>query len=237
MKNNFFKIVLLFLVITVFTSLSFAEVKNPDTIIYATVGGPESLDPHWAYDVASGEVIYQTYDNLINYKGGSTSEFVPMLSTQVPSVENNLAKDAGLTYIFPIRKDVKFHNGDVLTPEDVVYSIKRAIIFDRSGGPAWMLCEPLLGAYSIEDVVVEVLGVENYSDLFVDGNPRGELKSEHQAAMTKVFTDKIDKTVEVDGDNVVFHLAQAYGPFLSILKMGHRTRCLGWESGYLVEIP
>lgn len=225
MNHNVFGIVLLLLVVTALVSLSFAEIKNPDTIIFATPGGPESLDPHWAYDTASGEIIYQTYDNLINYKGESTSEFVPMLSTEVPSAENGLVKDDGFTYIFPIRKDVKFHNGDILTPEDVVYSFKRALIFDRTGGPVWMLCEPLLGAWGIEDVAVEALGVENYSDLFVDGDPRGELKSEHKEAMTKVFTDKVDKTVEVDGDNVVFHLAQAYGPFLNIL-----AHCGNWSS-------
>ena len=225
MKRNLLVISLLVVLMMLFASFGFAEIKNPDTLIMAEAGGPETMDPHWAYDTASGEVIYHTYDNLINYKGESTSEFVPMLSTEVPSVENGLIKDDGFTYVFPIRKDVKFHNGDILTPEDVVYSFKRAMIFDRSGGPVWMFIEPLLGAWGIEDVVVEALGVENYSDLFVDGDPRGELKSEHQAAMTKVFTDKIDKTVEVDGDNVVFHLAQAYGPFLSIL-----THSAGWSS-------
>ncbi|GAH71111.1 unnamed protein product, partial [marine sediment metagenome] len=148
MKRNVLVIALLCLTLMLFASFSFAEVKNPDTIIYATIGGPETMDPHWAYDTASGNVIYQTYDNLINYKGESTSEFVPMLATEVPSAENGLIKDDGLTYIFPIRKDVKFHNGDILTPEDVVYSIKRALIFDRSGGPVWMFCEPLLAVYS-----------------------------------------------------------------------------------------
>lgn len=218
MKRNVLVIALLCLTLMLFASFSFAEVKNPDTIIYATIGGPATIDPHWSYDSASGEVIYQIYDNLINYKGESTSEFVPMLATEVPTAENGLIKDDGLTYIFPIRKDVKFHNGDILIPEDVVYSIKRALIFDRSGGPVWMFCEPLLGVYSIEDKAVEITGVENYSDLFEGGDPRGELKSEYEEAMIKVFTDYVDKTVEVDGDNVVFHLAQAYAPFLSILS-------------------
>ena len=218
MKRNVLVIALLCLTLMLFASFSFAEVKNPDTIIYATIGGPETMDPHWSYDSASGEVIYQIYDNLINYKGESTSEFVPMLATEVPTAENGLIKDDGLTYIFPIRKDVKFHNGDILIPEDVVYSIKRALIFDRSGGPVWMFCEPLLGVYSIEDKAVEITGVENYSDLFEGGDPRGELKSEYKEAMIKVFTDYVDKTVEVDGDNVVFHLAQPYAPFLSILS-------------------
>ena len=223
--NRLFSVILIILIITFMVSAVSAQIKNPDTIIFATPGGPESLNPHWAYDTASGEVIYQTYDNLINYDGESTSKFLPMLSTEVPSVENGLVQDDGLTYVFPIRENVKFHNGAILTPEDVEYSFERAMIFDRSGGPVWMLIEPLLGAYSIEDVVVEELGVENYSDLFVDGDPRGELKSEHAAAMAKIFTDKVDKAVEIDGNNVIFHLAQAYGPFMNIL-----SHCGNWSS-------
>jgi peptide/nickel transport system substrate-binding protein len=219
MKRNFLFIAFLCLTLMLFTSFSLAQIKNPDTIIYATIGGPESMDPHWGYDTASGEVVYEMYDNLIDYKGKSTAEFVPMLATEVPSVENGLISEDGLTYTFPIRKEVKFHNGDILTPEDVVYSIKRALIFDRSGGPTWMFCEPLLGVYGIEDKVVEVYGLENYSDLFVDGDPRGELKPEkkYKEAMIKFFNDYIDKTVEVDGDKVIFHLAQAYAPFINIL--------------------
>ena len=225
MKRSFFKIVILALIIMMCTSLSFAEVKNPDTIIYATIGGPESLDPHWAYDVASGEIIYQTYDNLINYKGESTSEFVPMLATEVPSMENGLIKDDGLTYIFPLRQGVKFHNGDMMTVEDVAYSFKRAMIFDRAGGPAWMLCEPLLGVYSIEEKAAEMAGVENYCDLFIDGDPRGELKAEYTDAMRKVMTDHINQAVKIEGNSIVFHLNQPYGPFLNII-----AHCSNWSS-------
>lgn len=217
MKRNLLGMVLVLALVMAFTSFSFAEVKNPDSIILVTIGGPETIDPHWSYDTASGEVIYNLYDNLINYNGESTSEFLPMLSTKVPSVENGLIKDDGLTYIFPIREGVKFHNGDVLTPEDVVYSIKRGLVFDRAGGPMWMLFEPLLATHSIEETAVELAGVENYSDLFENGDPRGELKSNYKNAMVKVITDYVDKVVEVDGNNVIFHLAQPYGPFLNIL--------------------
>ncbi len=217
MKRNLLGIGLIMALVLIFTAFSFAEVKNPDTIIYAAIGGPETMDPHWSYDTASGEVIYHLYDNLIDYKGESVSEFVPMLSTEVPSVENGLISEDGLTYIFSIREGVKFHNGDILTPEDVVYSIKRGLIFDRAGGPMWMLFEPLLGVHSIEEIAVEVAGVENYSDLFVNGDPRGELKPDYREAMIKVITDYVDKVVESDGNKVIFHLAQPYGPFLSIL--------------------
>ena len=217
MKRNLLVTVLVLVLITAFASFSFAEVKNPDTMILATIGGPETIDPHWSYDTASGEVIYNCYDNLINYKGESTSEFLPMLSTEVPSVENGLVSEGGLTYTFPIREGVKFHNGDVLTTEDVVYSIKRGLVFDRAGGPMWMLFEPLLACHSIEEIATEVAGVENYSDLFEDGDTRGELKSNYKETMVKVITDYVDKVVSIDGNKVIFHLAQAYGPFLNII--------------------
>ena len=212
MKLKFFGILVL-AVVLVSASFALAAVKNPDTIVEVTIGGPATMDPHWSYDTASGEVIYNCYDNLINYKGSSLSEFVPMLSTKVPSAANGLIKDGGLTYIFPIRKGVKFHNGDVLTPEDVEYSFERGMIFDRSGGPMWMLFEPLCGTSSIEEVAVKVAGVKKYSDMF----EKGVLKPEYKAAMVKVFTDYIDKAVEVQGDNVIFHLAQPYAPFLNII--------------------
>lgn len=217
MKRNLLVTMLILALITAFASFGFAEVKNPDTMIEVTIAGPETMDPHWAYDTSSGEVIYNCYDNLINYKGESTSEFVPMLSTEVPSVENGLVGEDGLTYTFPIREGVKFHNGDILTPEDVVYSIKRALIFDRSGGPMWMFFEPLLATHDIEEIAVKVAKVENYSDMFVGGNPRGEIKSEYNEAMSKVITDYVDKVVSIDGNKVTFHLAQAYGPFLNIV--------------------
>jgi len=165
------------------------EVKNPDTFVEATIGTIDSLDPAWAYDTASGEAIQTICETLIFWKGERTDSFVPLLATEVPSVENGLISPDGLTYTFPIRKGVKFHNGEPLTPEDVEYSIERAMVQDRDGGPVWMLYEPLLGISGSRDA---------------EGN------------IVIKFED-IDKAVEVKGDSVVFHLKKPYPPFLSIL--------------------
>ncbi len=94
---------------------------NPDIFVYAGSGDAETLEPSRAYDTASSEIIYQCYDNLVAYKPGSLSEFIPMLATEVPSVENGLISKDGRTYTIPIRKGVKFHNGAELTPEDVFF--------------------------------------------------------------------------------------------------------------------
>ncbi|HQE25175.1 MAG TPA: ABC transporter substrate-binding protein, partial [Candidatus Atribacteria bacterium] len=129
-KYGVFLLVMLVLV----GGTSFAEVKNPDTYIHLGIGEPDTLDPHYAYDTASGEALGMVYDNLIAYKGESVTEFVPRLSLEVPSAENGLIKDDGKTYVFPIREGVKFHNGSDLTPEDVEYSFERGILTDPYAG-------------------------------------------------------------------------------------------------------
>ena len=128
-KNLFFSLILTIIVFLIFSVSISGQILNPDSIIYASLGGIESLDPHWLYDEASMQITHHVYENLIRYKKDSISEFEPLLATQVPSIENGLIRDEGLTYIFPIRKNVYFHNGNEMTPEDVVYSFKRRLPF------------------------------------------------------------------------------------------------------------
>jgi peptide/nickel transport system substrate-binding protein len=160
-------------------------VKNPDTLIYATIGEPETLDPAWAYDTASSEVIQNVYEPLIFFKGEKTDEFEPRLA------ENWEISADGLTYRFKIRKGVKFHAGGDLSPEDVEYSFERAMVQDRDGGPVWMLLEPLIGV--------------------------GTASTRDEEGNIVVPFEQIDNAIEVDGDYVIFHLKQPYGPFLQIL--------------------
>ena len=170
-----------------FTVLPRAQIKNPDTIIVATIGEPETLDPAWAYDTASAEVIFNIYDTLIFFDKEHVDKFVPMIAEKVPSVENGLIKDNGMTIIFPIRKGIKTHDGGEITPEDVEYSFERAIVQERDGGPTWMLLEPLLGVGALEEL--------------------GDISDPSQAAK---IAEMIDKAIEVEGDNVVFHLAKPF---------------------------
>lgn len=209
-------------VVLVISIFSFAAVKNPDTVIVATIGEADTLDPHFAYDTASGEVLFNTYDCLIQYKGESIKEFEPRISTAVPSVENGLIKDDGKTYVFPIRKGVKFHNGNDLTPEDVEYSFERGILFDPAGGPMWMIIEALFGEYTWEDVVMNHVKLRTgkdmaYSDLFAEN---GEPKPEYAKYLMEAYRDILDPAIEVEGDNVVFHLVRPFAPILYILAQG-----------------
>ncbi len=193
---------------------------DPTTYVSVGVGEVDTLDIHQAYDTASGEIIFNVYDGLIAYKGSSLSEFEPRLATQVPTVANGLIRDGGKTYIFPIKKGVKFHNGADLTPEDVEYSFKRGLLYDPAGGPMWMLWNAIYGVNSLNALIESYIG-KTVSEIFKDNEPLPE----YRAKLVELYQKVIDPAIKVEGDNVVFRLAKPYGPFLSIVAF-----TFGWSA-------
>ena len=96
--------------------VSAQTVNKPYELVVATIGEPRTVDPAWADDTASEELIFNVFETLIFFDGESVDEFVPVLATEWA------ISDDGLTYAFKIREGVKFHNGEILTTEDVEYS-------------------------------------------------------------------------------------------------------------------
>ena len=161
--------------------------KNDGIFVEMTIGEPETLDPAAAYDNASGEHIDHMYETLVDYDGVEVAEFVGQLATDW------VWNDADLTWTFTIREGVKFHEGGDLSPEDVEYSFERAMIYDRPGGPTWMLYEPLLL-------------VGHYVHLIPSYAPSPWEPTDQE--LVDAFA-LVDATVEVDGNNVVFTLVSA----------------------------
>ncbi|SFL35801.1 ABC transporter substrate-binding protein [Halanaerobium salsuginis] len=208
MKRSLVFLFTLFLVISLFSVAGAQDVNNPDTMVEVNMGTINSLDPHFQYDTASAEVVDNVYENLIMFDKGDINTFLPLLATEVPTKENNLIRDNGTTYEFPIREGVTFQNGNPLTPEDVKYSFLRALIQDRDGGPVWMIYEPLFQKGSLGGVVKEVLGEEK--------NPK-----DLTAAESEEVYAYLEKAIEVTDNSVIFHLPKAYPPFLSIIVKGN----------------
>lgn len=171
-----------------------AAVKNPNTLVEANISDSESLDPAWAYDTASGEIIFNVYETLVFPKKDSATEFVPMLATKW-----DVSPD-GKTYTFDIRKGVKFQDGQELMPEDVAYSFWRGMIQDRAGGPQWILLQPFFG-----------LNVQSFKDDVVQKQFNGDWNKAAQAVEQAVTYDNAAGTVTL-------HLKQPYGPMLQILS-------------------
>ncbi|KAF2955963.1 ABC transporter substrate-binding protein [Marinitoga sp. 38H-ov] len=201
---------LLVALLLVFSIFTFAEVMNPNTIVDVTIGEPDTLDPHQAYDTASGEVIFNVYDNLIEYVGSSLSKFAPRIAESW-EIDGNTVK-------FKIRKGVKFHSGNELTPYDIEYTFERALIGNPGGGPIWMLYEVFFGDYFSLKSAVKGLTGHSWSDLVdADKNP---VSDEAKQILLDFYKNYIDPKIEVDGDYVVFHLAAPKVYFLNIIAQG-----------------
>ena len=192
-----------------------ATVKNPDKLVVLQFGNAETLDPHWAYDSASGMHTENTYESLFQYPEGDVSKLAPLLATKVPTKENGLIKNEGTTYEFPIREGVTFHNGNKLTPEDVKYSFMRAIFQNRVGGPTWMLIDPIFG---LTQGRLENVAAQAWDD--VDEAPSTDelkeiLKNDEEKA-TELY-NYVSDHIEIDGNKVIVHLEAPYPPFTKIL--------------------
>ena len=113
------------------------------TNVEAVTGGYTSLDPALDYESTGFEVIANIYETLIAYNGTSTSDFVPVIADQIPTVANGRVSADFLNYTFHIRQGMKFSNGDTITPWDVKYSITRTMLFN-SGSPfpnGWIISQ------------------------------------------------------------------------------------------------
>ncbi len=77
----------------------------------------DSLDPHIAVAAGTDEVLFNIFEGLI--KPDKDGNFVEAVA------ESYVISEDAMTYTFTLRENVKFHNGDTVTVDDVVYSLKR----------------------------------------------------------------------------------------------------------------
>ena len=165
--------------------------RSTDTYVVAAQGEPNSLDPAWVYDSVSAAVVENMYENLFAFDGGSTEKLIPLLAAKVPTKENGLISPDGLVYRIPIRKKVRFHDGSLMTVQDVRYSLLRFMLQDRASGPSGLLLEPLLGYASTRDA---------------------------KGVLNKLAFHDAVRAVEIEGeDTLVLKLPRPFAPLLSIL--------------------
>ncbi|UPT72886.1 MAG: ABC transporter substrate-binding protein [Elusimicrobiota bacterium] len=174
-------------VLLALTALPARASTDPLTLDYDLAADVDTLDPHWGYDAVSLFVVDQVYETLIDFQGESLDSYEPRLATVVPSLQNGFLSKDGLTYAFPLRSGVKFHDGTVMTAEDVKYSLMRFLLLDRDGGPSGLLSEAFLGVRSAKDL------------------PPAE-----------VFA-RADKAISIEGGALVLRLNKPFAPLLSIL--------------------
>lgn len=84
---------------------------------WASQGDILTFDPHAQNESFNNAAASYVYDSLVRY--GTDGKIEPSLAESWKTVPEG--------FVFKIRQGVKFHEGQTLTPEDVVFSIQRAL--------------------------------------------------------------------------------------------------------------
>ena len=104
-----------------------------------------SLDPAEAFEISAGELMGNGYDRLIRYDVKDPSKLVADLA-------KSWKVDAdGKTYTFELKPGLKFASGNALSAEDVVFSLQRAVLLDKT--PAFILTQFGLSKDNVKDKV------------------------------------------------------------------------------------
>ena len=87
----------------------------------------DSLDPHKAIAAGTSEVLFNVFEGLV--KASPDGEVIPAVASDYT------ISDDKTVYTFELREGVKFHNGEAVTAEDVVYSLERCAGSENDGTP------------------------------------------------------------------------------------------------------
>src|SRR5215210_4916068 len=114
----------------------FGKLEPPpgQTLRYITGSEPESLDPQMSSGQPEARIDIALYEGLVEYH--------PKTMEPIPGVAERWAIDEDATeYVFFLRKNAKFSNGDPITARDFVYSFRRGLRPELASRVAYMAYE------------------------------------------------------------------------------------------------
>jgi peptide/nickel transport system substrate-binding protein len=110
-----------------------AQSRSEVLVIGQEMGMITSLDPAKGFEIIGSGVMAHVYDRLLDFSAGKYDKPEPSLA------ESWKVSPDGLVWTFTLRKGVKFHSGNPMTADDVVYSFQRAILLKDQ--PAFILTQ------------------------------------------------------------------------------------------------
>ncbi|MDQ0189881.1 hypothetical protein JI721_05205 [Alicyclobacillus cycloheptanicus] len=101
------------------TSGTSPKATASSTLVVDEDSDPSTLDPGLQYNTESYTVYRNIFDNLL-HRDPKTEKIVPWIAT-------SWKQQSPTTWVFTIRKGVKFQNGESLTANDVAFSLQRIL--------------------------------------------------------------------------------------------------------------
>lgn len=128
-----------------------AEAQTPRNtlVIAAQIDDLVALDPHHSFEVTGSDLLKNVYDQLFTLDPTKdVAELQPAIA------EGFEVSSDGRTFTLRIRQGVRFHSGNMLTAADVVYSLRRPLLINRT--PAFMYRSVGLTRDNVAEVVRQV---------------------------------------------------------------------------------
>lgn len=126
-----------------------------DSLLWGVNAEASSLDPATSKDTVTHMMMYQMYDALVKEEPKDYSKLVPGLA------ERWEFNDDATEITFHLRNGVKFHNGDVMTADDVFFSLQRSLESSYSSG----ISEAIARFEKVDDLTVKCVLKYAYSPI------------------------------------------------------------------------
>lgn len=209
-----------------------AEPTMGGSIVVGISQDLDSLDPHKSVAAGTKEVLFNIYEGLV--KPDSSGNYIDAVA------QSHTIEDGGKTYVFTLRKGVKFHNGEEVTAKDVKYSIERCAGITEGGTPLIAAFSNVESVEIVDDTNIKIhlkqADIEFLSYLTVaivpegtedfDKNPIGtgpfmyESRSPQEYVKLKKFNDYWDKDNQAYLDEVTFKVVTNSSALVNGLKGG-----------------
>jgi peptide/nickel transport system substrate-binding protein len=92
-----------------------------------------TMDPAESFEISAGEIMGNTYDRLVRFDVSDPSKLYGDIA------KSWTVSPDGKTFSFELKPGLKFASGNALTAEDVVFSLQRAVLLDKT--PAFILTQ------------------------------------------------------------------------------------------------
>ena len=205
-----------------------------------------SLDPHKTVKAGTREVMFNVFEGLM--KPTPEGDLTPAIASDYQVSEDRL------TYTFPLRDGVKFHNGDTVTAEDVVYSIQRCAAATETGSVPVEAFSNItdIQAPDASTVVITLAQPDNeflsymttavlpadYDQQDTDPVGTGPFKFVSRAAQDSVVLEKFDEYwgTPAQLDQVTFKIIENADSLLMSLQSGAIDLCAHLTSTQVAQL-
>lgn len=116
-------------------SAAFADNHIGGTLNLVASSAAGTIDPQINYESQFWQLLVITNDGLVTFaktSGPESNVVVPDLAVAIPKPE-----DGGKTYVFQLRRGLKFSNGQDVTPADVLASFQRLFKVNSPNANSW----------------------------------------------------------------------------------------------------